>query len=388
MSFDDYYMTELMTDDGKAAVKVLIATNPLDHEGGVVNYYRLFFKHFSNKNILLEHAKFGSRMQHFYSRRYKVLLYPLYYIFDLVQYFRRIAFDSRVRIIQVSPSLIPVPLLRDAFIIIIAKLFRRRVIVFFRGWKCNVVEFLKRRYCFRAVFRLVYGRADKTIVLASSFRNDLLGMGWEAGKIHVTTTMYDATEVLPYDDRTGRIPRFLFLGRVSQLKGIGELIEACRILANRRKDFECVIAGHGDHEDVLKDYETLVATYGLKKHVRLTGRVIGRDKYSAYAENDVYVFPSWTEGCPNSVLEALGAGLFVISTAVGALRDIIREGENGRIVRCKDPEHLAAAMEWAIEHIENLRGRRRLIKTEAEESYDVQIICRQFVDLYQRMIHD
>ncbi len=54
-------------------------------------------------------------------------------------------------------------------------------------------------------------------------------------------------------------------------------------------------------------------------------------------------------------------GLFVISTDVGAVRDIICEGENGRIVRIKDHEHLAELMAWAAENIEKIRSRRARI---------------------------
>lgn len=367
--------------------KVLIITNPLNHEGGVVNYYRLFLKYFYAEDIELIHLAVGSRMEYFYSPIKKRALYPLYLSADILRLVWLLFTDQQIRVVQVNPSLIPVPLIRDACIILVAKVLHRSVIVFFRGWRDNVANIFKRRPLERAVFRLVYGRADQTLVLASRFRDDLLEMGWKSERVRVTTTMYKSGEVLPFSDRGGQTPRFVFLGRVSQLKGVDELIEAAKLLADRNIDFDCVIVGHGERERVLDDYQNRISAKGLEGSVRLTGRLTGNDKYRTYAEGDVYVFPSWTEGCPNSVIEALGAGLFVISTDVGALRDIIREGDNGRFVRCQDPEHLAAIMEWACEHIEDLRCRRRPIQQEAKTRFEVDVVCKQFRDIYQNLAH-
>ncbi|MBK1654997.1 glycosyltransferase family 4 protein [Allochromatium vinosum] len=372
--------------DSPAAAKVLITSNPLDHEGGVVNYYRLFLARFESEGIALDHAPFGSRMEHYYAPRRKRWLYPIYYGWDLLRFAGRLFRDRQIRVVQVSPSLIPVPLLRDALIVLLARLLGRRVVVFYRGWKLDVVRALKNRALLRGAFRAVYGRADATIVLASRFKDDLVEMGWRGTSIAVSSTMYEADAILPATDRHGKRTRFIFLGRLSQLKGIGELIEAARLLDRREVDFECLMVGHGDREGVVEQYQARVREYGLEDRFRFAGRLTGRDKYQAYAESDVYVFPSWTEGCPTSVLEALGSGLFVISTDVGALKDIIREGDNGRIVRCKDPEHLAELMGWACENIGDIRSRRKTIQRDAESRYEVAVVCRQFEEIYRDLI--
>jgi glycosyltransferase involved in cell wall biosynthesis len=366
--------------------KDLITSNPLDHEGGVVNYYRLFLARFKSNGIALVHMPFGSRMEHYYAPRRKRWLYPIYYGRDLLRFGRRLFSDRRIRVVQVSPSLILVPLVRDALIVLLARLLGRRVVVFFRGWKPDVVRALKNRALLRGAFRAVYGRADATIVLASRFKDDLVEMGWQGSLVAISTTMYEADAILPAADRRGERTRFIFLGRLSQLKGIGELIEAARLLDRRGVDFECLMVGHGDRKGVVEEYRSRVRSYGLEGHFRFAGRLTGRDKYQAYADSDVYVFPSWTEGCPTSVLEALGAGLFVISTDVGALKDIIREGENGRIVRTKDAEHLAKLMRWASENIEDIRRRRNGIQRDAEDRYEVAVVCRQFKKIYRDLI--
>jgi len=367
---------------------VVITSNPLNHEGGVVAFYSQLLKHFEGKNYQLRHVPLGSRMEHFYSPFKKRLLYPIYYLHDLLSLTCLLMKDRRIRIVQVNPSLIPVPLIRDGLVVVLTRILRRKSVVMFHGWKEETVEKLRRSIPARWMFRQVFGRCDLAIVLASRFRDELQEIMASPRGVQVTTTTYDASEILPWPDRTGQPTRFVFLGRVSDLKGVSEILAAARLLVERGVDYQLLLIGHGDREGVVEMYQARVAEYGLENYCHFAGRLTGVDKFQALAESDVYVFPSWTEGCPTSVLEALGAGLFVISTDVGALRDVIHEGENGRIVRCRDPLHLADVMEWANGHIEEIRSRRPCIQQAAQQKYEVKVVCEQFQNIYNELSRD
>jgi glycosyltransferase involved in cell wall biosynthesis len=365
--------------------KVLITTNPLDHEGGVVNYYRLFLRNFHCQGIDLVHLPFGSRMKDFYTPWKKYYLYPLYLAFDLSRLMALLTADRAVRVVQVSPSLQPLSLVRDGLIVLVGKALGRKIIVFYRGWRESTARALKTNPIARGLFRFAYGQVDLSIVLASRFKEDLVTMGWPASAVELTTTMYEGKDILPAADRAGQRVRFLFLGRVSQLKGVGELIDAAKILAERGVDFELLVVGHGDRRGIVEEYEARVREAGLEGRMRFAGRLTGRDKFQAYANSDVFVLPSWTEGCPNSVLEALGAGLFVVSTEVGALRDIIDEGKNGRLVRSKDHEHLAEILTLVCAEIERIRGLRQTIQRDALQRFEAQRIYEDFRGIYRRL---
>ncbi len=121
--------------------KVLVTTNPLNHEGGVVNYYRTFFKRWDKRDSCCPGAPAiwlsdGALLFAFK----RPLLYPVYYSVDLLRLAWLLITDWRIRVVQVSPSLIPVPLLGDAVIVLLAKVLGRSVIVFYRGWKKDVVR--------------------------------------------------------------------------------------------------------------------------------------------------------------------------------------------------------------------------------------------------------
>jgi glycosyltransferase involved in cell wall biosynthesis len=344
-------------------------------------------KNFDATKYDLKHHALGSRMKHFHSPMKKRILYPVLYLYDLMSILYLLLKDRSIRIVQVNPSLIPVPLIRDALVIILARMLGKKVIVLFHGWKDHVLLFLCRHSWARFLFRLAYRRASLTLVLSSRFKEDLVSLGWTPSSIEMTTTMYEANEILPVVSRSGQRPRFIFLGRISHLKGVGELIDAAKVLVDRGVDFECLMVGHGDRDGVVTDYKTRVKEYGIDSRFHFNGHLTGRDKYQAYADSDIYVFPSWTEGCPTSVLEALGAGLFVISTDVGALRDVVCDGDNGKIVRCKDYQHLADILAWCCENIEDIRNRRQAIQKNAAAHYEAEIVSHQFKNIYDRLIY-
>jgi glycosyltransferase involved in cell wall biosynthesis len=365
--------------------RVLIASNPLDHEGGVVNYYRLLLRHFQGNGLELVHHPFGSRARHFYRPWKKRLLYPAFYAGDFARLAGRLLLDRDISVVQVSPSLIPVPLVRDGLVLLFSKLLRRKVVVFYRGWKKSVVSALHSRPVARWLFRSVYNKADVSIVLAERFGRELLDLGVSSPRVEVMRTMYDAGAVLPFSERGGRRARFLFLGRVSHLKGMRELVHAAGALKQRGYDFTLTVVGHGDREGAVGQYRQEADRLGLSDDVSFRGRLIGDDKWRVFAESDVFVLPSWTEGCPTSVLEALGSGLFAICTDVGALPEIIRDGNNGRLVRARSVDDLTEAMAWALDHIEDLRARRRGIQADAFARFDVHVSVQQFRALYRRM---
>lgn len=367
--------------------RVVVTSNPLNHEGGVVNYYRIFLARFRDERVELVHHVFGSRMEDFYAKRMKVLLYPFHFVADGVRFAWRLLTDRSIRIVQVSPSFIPVPLLRDGAVLVMAKLTGRRTVVFYRGWKEYMVEWFQRHRVACRLFRAVFDRADVTLVLAQRFADDLKALGCDVSRVVVSSTMFEGEHlrpaVPPPDPAT---VRFLFLGRVSHLKGIHELIEAAGLLRDAGKSFHFRVVGHEDESGVLDRVRARLAELGLTDRFEFPGHLSGAAKFDAYANADVYVFPSWQEGCPTSVLEALGSGLFVVGTDVGALREILRDGENGRIIALRDAQDLARKLEWAVDHIDDIRARRPDIAREALQRYETKCILEQFRTIYHGLL--
>jgi glycosyltransferase involved in cell wall biosynthesis len=372
--------------------KVLILTNPLNHEGGVVNYYNLFFKHFESDVMSLQHGSIGSRAYLFYYPILKRLLYPFYYVFDLIMYVLKLLFDRKIKIVQVSPSLIPVPLFRDGLLVILAKLLGKKVVVFYRGWKLPTYNKISNSSFLRKVFNSVFQKNTLQVVLASSFKKDLLNLNPKnLNEIMVTTTAIDKSQIIKTENYTETKPiKVLFLGRIQDLKGVEELVDVIGQLKKKEKlnDFKFSIVGHENKIGYTDSLKERLKSYNIpSEKAPFLGRITGQEKYQLYASHDIYVLPSYTEGCPNSLLEALASGLFCITTRVGALSDLISPKENGLFVNTKDSEDILSALLYCSNHNDFNKNRIANANKYSAE-FDIKQITQLFENKYIDLIEN
>lgn len=369
--------------------KVLIVSNPLNHEGGIVNYYNLYFKYFKSNDFELKHFTVGSRAFLFYRPFLKKLLYPGYYLFDYFRFVFTLLLDTKIKIIQLSPSLIPIPLIRDGLLLFTAKLFGKKVIVFYRGWKLSVFSKLQLNAFLKKMFNWLYQKGTLQIVLASSFKNDLLELGKPDHPIIITTTAIDKSEIIIKEKGTDERLNILFLGRIQNLKGVEEIVDAIIQLkeADKLKYFHFTFVGHENKVGYIQFLQEKLSHHQIyDNQVSFKGRITGQEKYKIYASHDIYLLPSYTEGCPNSVLEALASGLFCITTNVGALNDIVENGKNGILIQKKSSADIVNALLYCLSNKEVLNSR---IENAAlySNKFDIRRIVFDFNNIYSQFSH-
>jgi len=139
--------------------------------------------------------------------------------------------------------------------------------------------------------------------------------------------------------------RILFLGWVEDFKGVFELLEATLILQKSGISFHLTFGGDGS---VLKDAKSFVEQHSLQSKITFAGWVDGDDKNSLLSSNDIFVLPSWSEGLPNSMIEAMSAGLACVVTDVGMITDYLVDRRDALIVQPRDVTGLAAALKSLI----------------------------------------
>ncbi len=161
---------------------------------------------------------------------------------------------------------------------------------------------------------------------------------------------------------------FAFVGRLLKDKGIGELIDAIRIIKKSYPDANFHLCGDTDNNPASFS-KSDVANWikeGLVTHTVFT------DDVKRYLSNkEVFILPSYREGTPRSTLEAMAMGMPVITTDVPGCRETVKEGHNGLKVRVKDAVDLANAIETLIND-PILRQKMGINSLElAQERYDV-----------------
>ena len=294
---------------------ILILTPSLRNSGGVANYYSILQNKFPFDYEFFFVGKRDGAVQKNTKISHLARLISDYFAF--IRVLRRGDLD----LVLLNPSLNFNGFSRDYAFYLISKLLQKKTIVFFRGWDtryANVVFNGKFHFFFRPLMR-----ANAFIVLAECFR-DTIAPHLTTSRVFIESTIFDE-RILPqgYDalcqlkNPRGKI-RLLFLSRIEADKGIYEAISAYKSLKANNVNVELLIAGSGSEAAKI---EQLVGE-DADGDLRYLGRISGAEKANALLSSSVLLFPSThAEGMPNTVLEAMGCGLAVLTTTVGGLND-------------------------------------------------------------------
>ncbi|WP_223512813.1 glycosyltransferase [Pseudomonas sp. GL-B-19] len=136
-------------------------------------------------------------------------------------------------------------------------------------------------------------------------------------------------------------PRLVCVGRLSEQKGQLLLLEAARILAAQSVAFEIVLAGDGE---LREEIEALIAQHGLEAQVRITGWISSAQVREEILAARAMVLPSFAEGLPVVIMEAMALRRPVLTTYVAGIPELVRQGENGWLFPAGAVEDLAAAL--------------------------------------------
>jgi glycosyltransferase involved in cell wall biosynthesis len=139
----------------------------------------------------------------------------------------------------------------------------------------------------------------------------------------------------------------LCVGRLSPEKGHLVLLDALRRLQDRGCRAQCLLVGDGPMRPAI---ETGLARMALSGAVRMTGALPANEVLGLYASARMLVLASFTEGVPVVLMEAMAAGCPVVATRVGGIGELVEEGITGKLVAPGDPEALAEAIEWVLDH--------------------------------------
>lgn len=189
----------------------------------------------------------------------------------------------------------------------------------------------------QASVRQLFAGARRVIVLGSAWRTFVADRVPEAASRIVILANASQPLSRSLERRDG--VRILFLGQVGARKGVPDLIRALA----RLKDvagWRATIAGDGDVAVAREQAQAL----GLSAHVTFPGWVGPEEARALLVSSDILVLPSFDENLPMSVIEGMSAGLAVVATPVGAVEDIVRNGETGLLVSPGNSDELADAL--------------------------------------------
>jgi glycosyltransferase involved in cell wall biosynthesis len=304
----------------------------------------------------------------------------------------RIYFKMWKMVSKNKPDLVWIPIsqttvgfIKDSVFIIISRLFGRKVILHLRGsdfknWMQNKASFFTKLYVKR-----VLKSTQGIIVLGNNIRH-LFENYFPPGKIFVVPNGADY-EIPVMEKNPGRPVKIIYLGNLQQSKGIEDVLDALVILKNRfQKKFEAAVIGAWRNENTKNSCLSKIEQHKLP--VTFYPPQINKEKLTHLASSGIFVFtPREPEGHPWVIVEAMAAGLPIISTDKGAIIESVLHGKNGFIVEPAHPEQIADKLNLLIEDA-GLRKKmaqesRRLYLENFTEQKMVERLARSFNTVLQ-----
>lgn len=175
----------------------------------------------------------------------------------------------------------------------------------------------------------------------------------------------------------------IFVGRLTPVKGIAYVLEATRKLCDSNRHVQTIVIGSGPLEDELHDY---VTTHNLEKNVTFTGW-IDHGRLPEYHKNaDVFVGPSLYEAQGLVFIEALAAGLPVITTATSGAKDLITEGVNGYVVEPESSEQIFARLAQLYDTPALLRQLKKHAAASVQTTFSWTTTTAQYMQSWRHLL--
>ncbi len=302
---------------------------------GVSTHLNQLFGSVLARDFELVHFQVGSegRSENAWQKLARFAFSPLAFFFFLLRQGRAI--------VHLNSSLEQKSYWRDLAYLFAAKLLRRPVVYQVHGGALPE-DFFGGNALLTRFLRWSLRLPDVVVLLArvelEAYRRFLPGQRLE---VVANAIEPDGLLARPLEEPPRGPLRLAYLGRLAENKGIFEVVAALGLLRAQGRQVMLDVAGGGPDEAQLRERVTAA---GLNDSVRFHGPMFGAAKDAFWRQADVFVFPTYREGLPYALLEAMAAGAVPVTTRVGAMPDVMQDGVHGLFVGPRDPAGLAAAI--------------------------------------------
>jgi glycosyltransferase involved in cell wall biosynthesis len=245
---------------------------------------------------------------------------------------------------------------------------------------------------FLALRNALFRRADAFVAISSEIAEELEACGVDPSRIHRIPNGVDTERFRPAPPELqaqrraqlglpegGRV--VAYVGRLVRYKGLPVLLDAWRSLASSRPGCVLVLAGAGgrDLHDCEAELRDFVRRHALGERVRFAGEVA--DVAALLQAADAFAFPTENEAFGIALVEAMACGLPVVSTAVGGLRDLVRDGDNALVVPPGDAPALARTLDRLLADADLRERLGRRARRDAVERYGIAGVVDRWASL-------
>ncbi|MBN3963604.1 MAG: glycosyltransferase family 4 protein [Nostoc sp. NMS8] len=353
------------------SLNIILLGPSLLQQGGISNYEKIF----------LEYAPSEVNICHIITHEEGDIAIKIVVFLKAIWKFVWMLLMEEVDIVQLEISQRG-SILRQGIMIFLAWIFHKPIILHAHGSQFHVF-FADLPKWIQTLLSWLFCKCQRLIVLSESWKTFYIeNLGLKPEQVVVFYNPVKVPNEVPQRSVSNQV-NLLFLGRIGQRKGAFDLIKAFSLLPLEDQNRSTLImAGDGEVEQA----SNLVKTLNLENYIKLLGWIGSGERDVLLTQSDIFVLPSYNEGLPLSMLEAMAWELPVIVTPVGGIPEIVTQSENGLIVSPGNIEELSNAIKSLIEN-ENLR---LSLGAEARTSVfplDIKKHWVSFMDLYHSVLN-
>lgn len=351
--------------------KVLLIGSDLSVKGGITTVISSFLEHrFDNISILF----LPTYVEGSINKRIT------FFINSMIKYVKKLI-KNEFNIAHVHMSY-KGSFYRKFIVIKLGKLFGKKIILHLHGSEFEVFYNSSNKMV-KGLIKNLFKSSDCIVVLGEKWNKVIAEISPKAN-----IKIFNNSVKIPEVNAKWNSEKFniLFLGVLIKRKGIYELIEAIKILKEDgiiyKYNLNFIIGGTGKEEVHIKN---LILKYGLSECVQMLGWVNGQMKEELLMKSQLFILPSYNEGLPMAILEAMSYGIPTISTNVGSISELVIDNETGKLIEEITPVDIVNAIKEEINDLEGWKYKSKKCKSIIQDKFSEDIYFNKFENLYNNI---
>jgi len=265
---------------------------------------------------------------------------------------------------------------RKSFFLKIASLKKKKIVLHLHGAEFKEFYYNESNIKQKKNIKKIFELSNKVIALSEEWKDFLKKLVPEEKieVIHNSIKLYKRDKNKSYDQN-----KIVFLGRLGQRKGAYDLIDIVPQLVENIKNLKVYLLGDGE----LDDFKKIIKKLKIEEQVKILGWVRGREKEKILRESTIFVLPSYNEGMPMSLLEAMSYQLPVVTTNVGGIPQVI--DQNGYMIKPGDKEALFNSLkELCMDKEKKVLFGKRSYQI-VSDKFNLETVVNKLVKIYKEI---
>lgn len=312
---------------------ITVGSQYINHRGGIGSVIETYSKYYKVFNFVNSYGTTRIKT----AIIFKFLQSLIHLIISLIK-------DKEIEIVHIHGAAKGSFFRKYIVYLIVKYLFNKKIVFHCHGSEMEVF-YLGSPKIVKNIMTSLFNNVDLIICLSNSWAN-FFNHNFKPKGIVVLENIIEEVQIKKVGENQQKVLSFLFMGAIGNRKGLFDLLE---VITENKKAFsgkmKLIIGGNGE----IKRLEDFISNNELADLVEFKGWVNGELKIKLFNEADVYILPSYNEGLPISILEAMSYGLPIISTLVGGIPEIISSGKNGCLINPGDKKAIYTSLRLFIQ---------------------------------------